>query len=186
MLEHFWDDEDGGLFFTGTYSEELLVRKKDAYDGAMPSGNSVAALNLIRLARFLGETSFEEKAAETIRSFSGIIPRAYSGFSMMLIAVEFAHGESYEIVIAGDPDEEDTQEMITAILNQYIPNRVILLKGTEHQSKEISRLASFAKFHDRVGGKATAHVCIDYNCKVPTNDTQQLLKLIGVTEKVSS
>lgn len=186
MLEHFWDDEDGGLFFTGTYSEELLVRKKDAYDGAMPSGNSIAALNLIRLARFLGETSFEEKAAETIRSFSGIIPRAYSGFSMMLNAVEFAHGESYEIVIAGDPDEEDTQEMITAILNQYIPNRVILLKGTEHQSKEISRLAPFAKFHDRVGGKATAHVCIDYNCKLPTNDTQQLLKLIGVTEKVSS
>jgi uncharacterized protein YyaL (SSP411 family) len=186
MLEHFWDDDKGGLYFTATYSENLLVRKKDAYDGAMPSGNSVAALNLIRLARFLGDTKLEEKAAETIRSFSGIIARAYSGFSMMLNAVEFAHGESYEIVIAGDPDSMDTQEMIKAVRDQFIPNRVILLKGTKHQAEEVSRLAPFAKFHDTVGGKATAHVCIDYNCKLPTNDTTQLLKLIGATEKASS
>jgi uncharacterized protein YyaL (SSP411 family) len=186
MLMHFWDDEDGGLFFTGNYSEELLVRKKDAYDGAMPSGNSVAALNLIRLARFLGDTDLEEKAAETIRAFSGVIPRAYSGFSMMLNAVEFALGEAYEIVIAGDPASNDTQEMIATIRNQFIPNRVILLKGTKHQSDEISRLAPFAKFHDKIEGRATAHVCINYNCKLPTNDTQQLLKLLGVTEKVSS
>ena len=186
MLEHFWDENEGGLFFTGTYSEELLVRKKDAYDGAMPSGNSVAALNLIRLARFLGDTELEEKTAETIQAFSGIIPRAYTGFSMMLNAVEFAHGESYEIVIAGNPESEDTQEMIRAIHDTFIPNRVILLKGTEHQTREISRLAPYAKFHDTVGGKATAHVCIDYNCKLPTNDTAQLLKLIGVTETASS
>ena len=186
MLEYFWDEQEGGLFFTGTYSEELLVRKKDAYDGAMPSGNSVAALNLIRLARFLGDTSFEEKATELIRAFSGILSRAYSGFSMMLNAVEFAYGESYEIVIAGDPSSEDTKEMVRAVRDNFIPNRVILLKGTKHQVDEVSRLAPYAKFHDSIGGKATAHVCINYNCKLPTNDTAQLLKLIGVTEKVSS
>ncbi|MFW9767796.1 MAG: thioredoxin domain-containing protein [Candidatus Thorarchaeota archaeon] len=186
MLEHFWDEEEGGLYFTGTYSEDLLVRKKDVYDGAMPSGNSVAALNLIRLARFLGDTKLEEKAAETVRAFSGIVPRAYSGFTMLLTAVEFAYGDSYEIVIAGNPDSEDTQEMIRAVRDQFIPNRVILLKGTEHQSKEVSQLAPYTKFHDTVGGKATAHVCIDYNCKLPTNDVAQLLKLIGVTEMASS
>jgi uncharacterized protein YyaL (SSP411 family) len=186
MIEYFWDEKEGGLFFTGTYSEELLVRKKDAYDGAMPSGNSVAALNLIRLARFLGDTDLEEKAAEIIHSFSGIITRVYSGFSMMLNVVEFAHGESYEIVIAGNPDSKDTKEMIRAVRDQFIPNRVILLKGTKQQADEVSRLAPYAKFHDTVGGKATAHVCIDYNCKLPTNDTAQLLKLIGVTEKASS
>jgi uncharacterized protein YyaL (SSP411 family) len=191
MLTHFWDDEQGGLFFTGDYSEELLVRKKDAYDGAMPSGNSVAALNMIRLARFLGDTNFEEKAAATIRAFSATIPRAYSGFSMMLAALEFALGESFEIVIAGDPSETDSQKMIDAIRGQYIPNRVILLKGTTHQSSEVTRLAPFAKFMDTVGGKATAHVCIDYNCKLPTNEIQKLLELLGVetshpTEKASS
>ncbi len=182
MLEHFWDDEEGGLFFTGTYSEELLVRKKDAYDGAIPSGNSVAAMNLIRLARFLGNTILEENASETIRAFSGIIHRAYSGFSMMLMAVEFSRGESYEIVIAGDPSETSSQEMIDAVREQFIPNKVILLKGTKHQSEVVSRLAPFAKFHDTMGGKATAHVCIDYNCKLPTNDVQKLLELLGVDQ----
>lgn len=180
LIENFWDEKDGGFFFTGTYSEELLARKKDAYDGAMPSGNSVASLNLLRLARFLGDSQLEEKAAEIIRAFSGIIPRAPSGFSMMLTALEFAQGESYEIVIAGDPTQPDTQKMLETIREHYIPNKVILLKGTKYQSDEVSRLAPFAKFHDSVGGKATAHVCIDYNCKLPTTDTEQLLRLLGI------
>ncbi|MFW9793837.1 MAG: thioredoxin domain-containing protein [Candidatus Thorarchaeota archaeon] len=180
MLKHFWDEDEGGFYFTGTYSEKLLVRKKDAYDGAMPSGNSVAALNLIRLARFLGDTDFEEKASETIKAFSGIIPRAYSGFSMMLIALEFALGKSFEIVIAGNPSETNSLEMINAIRDQYIPNRVIMLKGTKEQSDEVSRLAPYARFHDILNGKATAHVCIDYNCKLPTNDIQKLLELLGI------
>ncbi|MFX1484448.1 MAG: thioredoxin domain-containing protein [Promethearchaeota archaeon] len=182
MLEYFWDNEEGGLYFTGVYAEELLVRKKDAYDGAMPSGNSVAALNLVRLARFLGDSALEEKAGETIRAFSDIMPRAYSGFSMMLQALDFLVGESFEIVIVGDPAKRNTAEMLEAIQGQFIPNRVVLLKGTKQQSEDISRLAPFTKFHDTVGGKATAHVCIDYNCKLPTNDVQKLLELLGVKE----
>jgi uncharacterized protein YyaL (SSP411 family) len=182
LIEKFWDDEEGGFFFTSTDAEELLVRKKDAYDGAMPSGNSVAALNLIRLARFLGDSNFEGKAVETIKTFSEIIQRAPSGFSMMLSALEFAQGESFEIVIAGEPDKPDTQELLKTIRGLYIPNKVVLLKGTEYQSAEVSRLAPFTKYHDKVGGKATAHVCINYNCKLPTNDSSQLLKLLGVEE----
>ena len=180
MIEGFWDSESGGFYFTGSNSEELLFRKKDAYDGAIPSGNSVAALNLIRLARFLGNTQLEEKAAETIRAFSDIIPRVPSGFSMMLNALEFASGDSYEIVIAGDPASRDTQEMLKTIREHFIPNRVILLKGTKHQSEEVSRLAPFAKFHDSLNGRATAHVCIDYNCKLPTTDLNQLQSLLGI------
>ena len=134
------------------------MRKKDAYDGAMPSGNSVAALNLVRLARFLGNPQLEEKAAETMKAFSGIIPRAPSGFSMMLNATEFAQGESYEIVIVGNPTQKDTRQMLETIRDQFIPNKVILLKGTKHQSDEVARLAPFTKFHDTVGERATATV----------------------------
>ncbi|MFW9786457.1 MAG: thioredoxin domain-containing protein [Candidatus Thorarchaeota archaeon] len=180
LIAEFWDEESGGFYFTGVNSEKLLVRKKDAYDGAMPSGNSVAALNLIRLARFLGDPDFEARASETIKAFSGIIQRVPSGFSMMLIALDFAQGESYEIVIVGDPMKEDTHKMLDTLRDYYIPNKVILLKGTTLQSDEVSRLAPFAKFHDSLGGKATAHVCIDYNCKLPTTEIDQLLKLLGI------
>ncbi len=180
LIENFWDEKEGGFFFTSKYAEELLVRKKDAYDGAIPSGNSVLALNLVRLARFLGDSELEEKAAMVIRAFSGIIPRAPSGFSMMLSALEFVQGQSYEIVIAGNPEKTDTQKLLDTIREHYIPNKVVLLKGTQYQSEAISRLAPFTKYHDMVGGKATAHVCIDYNCKLPTSDPEQLLKLLGI------
>jgi uncharacterized protein YyaL (SSP411 family) len=180
LIGRFWDSESGGFYFTDSNSEELLFRKKDAYDGAIPSGNSVVALNLIRLARFLGDSQLEEKAAETIRAFSDIVQRVPSGFSMMLNAVEFALGESYEVVIVGDPAKSDTQEMLKAIRSHFIPNRVILLKGTENQSDEVSRLSPFTKFHDSLNGRATAHVCIDYNCKLPTTEINQLLGLLGI------
>jgi len=180
LLEGFWDEQERGFFFTGSESEELLVRKKDAYDGAIPSGNSVAALNLIRLARFLGDSELEERALDTIKAFSEMISRAPTAFSMMLNALDFALGDAYEIVIAGNPESTDTQKMLDIIRKNYLPNKVVLLKGTEHQSKEISRIAPFTKFHDTMGGRATAHVCIDHNCKLPTTDTQQLLKLMGI------
>ena len=180
LIEKFWDEKEGGFYFTSADSEELLVRKKDAYDGAMPSGNSVAAFNLVRLARFLGDPEFEEKASETMNAFSSIIPRVPSGFSMMLNAIEFVQGQSYEIVIVGEPSQADTKQLLDAIQEHFIPNKVILLKGNKNQSDEVSRLAPFTKYHDTVEGKATAHVCINYNCKLPTTEANQLLKLLGI------
>ncbi|MFW9807288.1 MAG: thioredoxin domain-containing protein, partial [Candidatus Thorarchaeota archaeon] len=180
LIEKFWDEKEGGFYFTSADSEELLVRKKDAYDGAMPSGNSVAAFNLVRLARFLGDPEFEEKASETIMAFSGIIPRVPTGFSMMLNALDFAQGQSYEIVIVGEPSKADTKQLLDTIQEHFIPNKVILFKGSKHQSEEVSRLAPFTKYHDTLEGKATAHVCVDYNCRLPTTEANQLLKLLGI------
>ncbi len=180
LIENFWDEKNGGFFFTSSHSEELLVRKKDAYDGAIPSGNSIASLNLVRLARYLGNSQLEEKAADTLRVFSRIIQRSPSSFSMMLTTLEFTEGKSYEIVIAGNPDAPDTQQLLEAIRANYVPNKVVLLKGTKRQSEEISRLAPFTKYHQTVGGKSTAHVCVNYNCKLPTSDVTQLLKLLGI------
>ncbi|TFG34434.1 thioredoxin domain-containing protein [Candidatus Thorarchaeota archaeon] len=179
MLDYFWDKNDGGLYFTGTYSEELLIRRKDAYDGAMPSGNSVAALNLIRLARLLGDNHYENRAQEIFRAFSDDIEMAHSAYTMMLIGLDFVLGPSFEIVIAGDPLQEDTQTMVKAITQRFLPRKVVLLRGTKEQSKMITRLAPFTKFHEMLQGRATAHVCVDHNCKLPTDDIERMLALIG-------
>jgi uncharacterized protein YyaL (SSP411 family) len=181
MLKDFWDKQDGGLFFTGSYSEELLVRRKDAYDGAMPSGNSIAMLNLARLARMLGNSKYEDYAFEIGRSFSNDITMTHSSFSMMLVALDFSLGPSFEIVIAGEQDREDTQAMIEAIRQRFLPRKVILLRGTEVQTKTLNKLAPFTKYHTPLNDKSTAHVCIDYNCKLPTNSVEHMLKLLGET-----
>ncbi|MBN2228552.1 MAG: thioredoxin domain-containing protein [Candidatus Thorarchaeota archaeon] len=179
MLDHFWDEKEGGLFFTGTYSEELIVRRKDAYDGAIPSGNSIAMSNLIRLARLLGDSELEDRAIEISRVFSNDINRMHSAYSMMLLALDFMIGPSFEIVIAGKPENKDTQNMIDAIRDRFIPRKVILLRGTPELSKSITQLAPFSKYHEPIQGKATAHVCVDHNCRLPTTDVQQMLVLLG-------
>ena len=179
LIDNFWDKEEGGFFFTSANAEELLVRKKTAYDGAMPSGNSVSMMNLIRLARLLGDNTYEDHAIAIGRVFSDEIKRSPSAFSMMLLALDFAIGPSFEIVVAGNPENEDTRNMIQQLRSKFIPRKVVLLRGTEDQSRAVTELAPFTKFHEPVGGKATAHVCIDHNCKLPTTDLKRMMELIG-------
>ncbi len=179
MLLHFLDVDNGGFFFTADYSEELLVRRKDSYDGAMPSGNSIAMLNLIRLARFLGDNKYEDHATAIGKAFSSDINRSHSAFSMMLVGLDFALGPSFEIVIAGKPENDDTREMLDQIRKNFIPRKIVLLRGTEKQSRAITELAPFTKYHEPLHGKATAHICVDHNCKLPTTDLVNMMKLIG-------
>ncbi len=185
QLKHFWDEEEGAFFFTADDSEVLLVRQKEAYDGAIPSGNSVSMLNLIRLARLLGEAELENKAAAIGKAFSDEVSRAHSGFSFMLAALDFALGPSHEIVIAGQADSKDTEAMLNALRERYLPSTVVLLRTEGEVSKQIDKLAPFSKFFDIVNGAATAHICINHNCKLPTNDIEQMLKLLGKTPSVS-
>ncbi|MDH4214091.1 MAG: thioredoxin domain-containing protein [Candidatus Thorarchaeota archaeon] len=179
LLRNFWDEENGGFYFTGTYSEELLVRRKDAYDGAMPSGNSIAMLSLVTLARMLGNSEFEDYANAIGRAFSADINLAYSAYSMMLVALDFALGPSFEIVIAGKPENEDTQSLLEAVRQRFLPRKIIILRGTDSQSRSLDTLAPYTKYHGPLHEMATAHVCIDHNCKLPTNSVEQMLKLLG-------
>ena len=179
LMKNFWDEEEGAFYFTSINAEELLVRKKDAYDGAMPSGNSVAMYNLIRLARLLGDNDYEDHATAIVNVFSTDIKRTPSAYSMMLLGFDFAIGPSFEIVIAGNPVKEDTRQMIEQIRKKFIPRKVVLLRGTHEQSKAITELAPYTKFHEPLNEKATAHVCIDHNCKLPTTDLNRMMELLG-------
>jgi uncharacterized protein YyaL (SSP411 family) len=181
QIKRFWDAEKKGFYFTADDSEELLVRQKEAYDGAIPSGNSVSMLNLLRLSRLLGDEEFESLSALIPDVFSNIITRSPTGFSFMLSGLDYALGPSHEIVIAGRLDEEETQAMLVELRNRFLPNTVILLRSDEEVSKKLNSLAPFSKFYDRVNDKATVHVCINHNCKLPTNDIDQMLKLLGET-----
>ncbi len=179
LLLKFWDEDKGGFYFTSEDAEELFVRKKDAYDGAIPSGNSVSMLNLVRLARLLGDNKYEDIAIRIGRTFSDEIVRIPSAYSMMLLGLDFVLGPSFEIVIAGNPENDDTNEMIDMLRKSFIPRKILLLRGTDSQRQTISELAPFTKFHESLNGKATAHVCIDHNCKLPTTDVKQMMELLG-------
>ncbi|MBE0526027.1 MAG: thioredoxin domain-containing protein, partial [Candidatus Thorarchaeota archaeon] len=114
-----------------------------------------------------------------VNVFSTDIKRTPSAYSMMLLGFDFAIGPSFEIVIAGNPVKEDTRQMIEQIRKKFIPRKVVLLRGTHEQSKAITELAPYTKFHEPLNEKATAHVCIDHNCKLPTTDLNRMMELLG-------
>src|SRR3990170_2221406 len=181
LIKHFWDDISGGFYFTADDGENLLLRNKEIYDGAIPSGNSVSMLNLLRLDRITANSDFEEKAEKIGSAFSKTIKQFPAAHTELMVALDFGVGPSYEVVIVGDSQADDTKAMIKAIRRQFVPNKVVLLRQTEKEEPDIIRIAEFTKSQLSLDGKATAYVCLTYVCKLPTTDISKMLELLNVT-----
>ncbi|MDR8392752.1 thioredoxin domain-containing protein [Aliifodinibius sp. S!AR15-10] len=179
LLEQFWDEENGGFYFTAHDSEELLGRKKEAYDGALPSGNSVAMLNLVQLGRITANTDLEEKAEQIGRLFSNQLSEAPTGFGQMLQAVGFGLGESYEIVIAGKRNSDDTEQLLKEVSAHFIPNKVVILNDPKEDA--IHTLAPYTKQQNMKEDKATAYVCRNYSCEQPVTEADEMAELLKET-----
>jgi uncharacterized protein YyaL (SSP411 family) len=178
MLQHFWDNEKGGFYFTAVDADRVLVRKKEIYDGAVPSGNAVAMLILLRLARLTGNQEYEEKAAALARTFSDAVMQSPAAHTQLLIALDLAHGPSYEVVIVGDPQAEDTKAMVGALRRAFVPNKVVIFRPADEEAPTITRLAGFTKDLTQCNNKATAYVCRAFRCELPTAEAHQMLTLL--------
>jgi len=185
LIKHFWDVKNGGFYFTSDDGEELLVRQKEINDGAIPSGNSVAMLNLLRLGRITADTDFEEKAFQIGNVFSESVKRYPSGFTQFMVGLEFGIGPSYEVIIVGDSKAQDTEDMLQSLHKQFVPNKVVLFRSTEEGEGSITQIAEYTKNHISQNGKATAYVCLNYECKLPTTDIEKMLELLKV-KKIQS
>jgi len=171
MLSQFWDTKEGGFYFTCRDPDTTMPRMKHVYDGALPSGNSMALLNLLRLARLMGNTGYEETARKTFNVFAEEVKEVPQAYTLMLAALDFALGPAYSVILVGKVDSKDTKEMLLALRKNYVPNLVISLK----QANEIG------VGYEKIDGKATAYVCCDQTCMPPTNDTAKMLEIIGLS-----
>ena len=178
MIDHFWDDRNGGFFFTADDGEGLLVRQKEIYDGAIPSGNSVAAYNLVRLAWMTGNVELERKAGQILQAFSAKVHQIPSAHNQLMVALDFLLGPSFEVVIVGRSGAGDTRKMLTALRRQYLPNTVVLFVPSELEKPEIHELADFTKYQISPDGKATAFICQNFACNAPTTSSEEMLKLL--------
>ncbi len=174
FIKQFWDDETGGFWFTSEGSEELLGRKKEIYDGALPSGNSIAALNLIRLGRMTGNSEWEEKAGDIFSLFSKQVEQAPTGFAQLLQAFGFAAGDSFEIVFAADRDNETFNEMLSRLNREFIPGKVTLL--AEPGKDQLAELAPYTEAQKPVDGKPTVYVCQNYSCDLPVHSADEMME----------
>jgi len=178
MLDLFWDDENGGFYLAVDDSQDLFHRPKEIYDGALPSGNSVAALNLLRLGRLAAQPELEAKAAALERYFAGNISRMPVAHTQMLAAVDFGLGPDYEVVIVSSSYSQETKAMLAAVNSKFIPNKVVLLRDESQAPPPIDEVAQFARDYKSVDGKATAYICQNYACRKPVTDVGELLKML--------
>jgi uncharacterized protein len=172
FIHNFWDNENGGFFFTPDYGEKLIARQKEIYDGAVPSGNSVAMLNLLKISRITAKTEYEEKANMINKTFSSKISQYPAGFSQSLIALDFAIGPSKEIIISG----KDFEGFHTTIFSKYIPAKVVLQIASEEDP--LSELAPYLKNYLPTYGKTSVFVCENYVCNLPVHNPQSLENLL--------
>jgi uncharacterized protein YyaL (SSP411 family) len=179
MVRLFWDKERDGLFFTGEGNEPLIARSKDVYDGALPSGNSVAALIFLRLARMTGKVDYEKKAEGLIVAFAKRIEEYPAGYTQLLNAIDFMLGPSKEIVICGDPAGEHTGTMISLVQQKFLPNKVLLVRPAGPEGETLVRLAPFVQEMAPVHGLPTAYVCEGFTCQAPTTDSNELSVLLN-------
>lgn len=178
LIAHYWDTQRSGFYFTSDKGEELIARTKEIYDGAVPSGNSVAMSNLLRLGRITANTDFEKKAGQIGKTFSESVRMAPSAHTMLMQSLDFAIGPSYEIVIAGNPEADDTKKMLQALGQHFVPNKIVLMRPLDSENSDISKIAEFTKYQKAVNDKATAYVCLNYACKNPTTDPAKMLELL--------
>ena len=179
LVERFWDQDKGGFYFTAHDNEELLVRQKEIYDGALPSGNSVAMLNLLRLSRMTGLHRLEDMATRIVQAFSRSIRQSPAVYTQLLVAQDFRIGPSFEVVIAGTSDADDTTAMIHALRAPFVPNKVVLFRPAEQDAPGITEIAEFTKNQSCINGKAAAYVCVNHTCSLPTTDTHTMLDLLN-------
>jgi uncharacterized protein YyaL (SSP411 family) len=171
ILERFADPENGGFYDTSSDHETLITRPKDIFDNATPSGNSVAADVLLRLALLTAREEYRTAAEGVLRLLQQAMTRYPLGSARALDALDFLLGQPKEVAIVGPPGAADTEALRRAVFEPFLPNKVVVGAGAASPLLEGRELRN---------GHATAYVCEHYVCQAPTSDPRELRRMLGV------
>jgi uncharacterized protein YyaL (SSP411 family) len=175
MIEHFWDKGQGGLFFSSDDATDLPLREKAFRDGAIPSGNSAAMLNLLRLSHLTGESEWEDRAWELAAASGASAAGQTLGYTMLLSSLDYGLGPAIQIALAGRKEDESTIKMLKAIRERFLPSKSVLLAWGE----ETEDLAEFARTLAKIEGKSAAYVCTGKTCRPPVTSPEELMLMLG-------
>jgi uncharacterized protein YyaL (SSP411 family) len=177
MRELFEDPEQGAFFTTAGRDSSLVLRMKDDYDGAEPSGNSVALLDLLRLAHLTDRDEYRQAA---VRTLDALIPKMSSqpvAVPQMLVALDYSLAPKREVVIAGDRNAEPTSALLRELRSRFLPFTVTLLVDSDATREKLISFFPAAAMRP-VNGEATAYVCENYTCNLPTTEVSKLAELL--------
>lgn len=164
MLDHFEDEISGGFYFISDLNEKLPIRQKEIYDGAVPSGNSIALMNLLRLFKITNESSFELKAQKVVDYFSNLIQQHPSAYTQFLCGLDFAFSPSKEIIITTE-SADSAAEFISVIRNSYNPNKIVLL--IDEKENILPKISPHIENYKVVKNKTAVYICQNFTCHEP-------------------
>ncbi|MDT5060312.1 MAG: uncharacterized protein QOH63_771 [Acidobacteriota bacterium] len=172
MVEEFWDEADGGFFYTGKSHEALIVRSKDYFDNATPSGNSVATEVLQHLAALTANENYSRKAVTIFRLLREPLGRYASAFGRLLGALDFYLSTPKEIAIIGAAESDETRALLREVWTRFLPNKIIA-QTTEGDARS-AEVSPLLRDRPMINGRPTAYVCEHYTCLAPTNSAAEL------------
>ena len=177
MMEQFWDEKEGGFFYTAADHESLIARSKVPHDNATPSGNAMAVTALLRVGKLTGNTELLAKAEQTLRLFRNLMSRSPAAAGQMLIALDFYLGPTQEIVVVGEAANPEVIEVLRFLRQTFRPNQVLAWKAQTDTPKELEELLPILK--DRSAqGAATTYVCENFTCQAPIVGAQALREVL--------
>lgn len=177
MFSQFHDAAGGGFYQTGVDHETLVVRRKDYIDNAIPSGNSMAAELLLRLATLVGNDDYRREAARIVLTIKDALGRQPTGFGRMLCVLDALIHPSQEVAIVGDRDAAETQALLGEVRRRYLPHTVVA-----HKTPDAESMLPLLEGRGLVDGKPAAYVCEHYACKLPVTTPEALATLLDDTE----
>jgi uncharacterized protein YyaL (SSP411 family) len=178
-LVQLFGDDHGGFFQTGADADPLVVRPKDLYDNAVPSGNSAGAEALQRLALFTGDAEYERAGVSALRLVLDAMPAAPSGFGQALCALDLYLGPSYEIAIIGDRDAPATQALVDEVVRmRFLPNVVLAVEAPMDGAAAPG--VALTESRPLIEGEPTAYVCQRFVCRLPVTKPDELVALLGL------
>jgi uncharacterized protein YyaL (SSP411 family) len=166
MIEQFWDEAEGGFFYTGRDHETLIARTKDTHDNATPSGNAMAVTALLRLVKLTGRADLQEKAEATLRLYRGLLAGHPMSGGQMLIALDFWLGPVEEVAVVGNPAAEDTRRVLRAARSGFHPRRVLAVKPASGDTRSLEEVLPLLAGKTAAGG-VTTYVCQNFACQAP-------------------
>ncbi len=177
LLQNFWDGVGGGFFYTAPYHESLITRRKDNLDNATPSGNGVAALNLLRLERLTGLAVYRERVLELLRGVRGYLERAPMAMNYTVLALDFFLHPPVEICVVGDLRRAETRDLLRVVHRRFLPSKVIAGCSPERVG-ETSKMVPLLGGKTPVDDKSTVYVCRDFACQAPVTECDPLSAIL--------
>jgi uncharacterized protein YyaL (SSP411 family) len=178
MRELFEDPEAGGFFTTAGQDSSLLLRMKDDYDGAEPSGNSVALLDLLRLAHLTDRDEYRQAATRTLDALMPKMSSQPVAVPQMLVGLDYSLATKREVVIAGDPNAESTRALLGELRSRFLPYTVTLFLDSDATREQLTGIFPAAELMRQLDGQPTAYVCENYACRLPTTEVPKFAELL--------